>query len=51
MFRELNALAFRELIIESTVIVAYPTAPNTRKRSARSMRYARVLPAARANRE
>jgi Fe-S-cluster-containing hydrogenase component 2/thioredoxin reductase len=27
MFRELNALAFRELIIESTVIVAYPDGP------------------------
>jgi Fe-S-cluster-containing hydrogenase component 2/thioredoxin reductase len=27
MFRELNALAFRELIIESEVIVAYPEGP------------------------
>jgi Fe-S-cluster-containing hydrogenase component 2/thioredoxin reductase len=27
MFRELNALAFRELIIESEVIVAYPDGP------------------------
>ncbi len=27
MFRELNALAFRELMIESTVIVAYPDGP------------------------
>jgi CRP-like cAMP-binding protein/Fe-S-cluster-containing hydrogenase component 2/thioredoxin reductase len=35
MFRELNALAFRELIVESEVIVAYPDGPEYEEARAR----------------
>ncbi|HKC17195.1 MAG TPA: cyclic nucleotide-binding domain-containing protein [Steroidobacteraceae bacterium] len=35
MFRELNALAFRELMIESDVIAAFPDGPEYREASAR----------------
>src|SRR5260221_11767946 len=35
MFRELNALAFRELMIESDVIAAYPDGPEYREAGAR----------------
>ena len=34
MFRELNALAFRELIIESDILVAYPAGAERKGRSA-----------------
>jgi Fe-S-cluster-containing hydrogenase component 2/thioredoxin reductase len=38
MFSELNALAFRELMIESEVIAAYPDGPEYREASARVAR-------------
>jgi CRP-like cAMP-binding protein/Fe-S-cluster-containing hydrogenase component 2/thioredoxin reductase len=48
MFRELNALAFRELILESDLIVAYPDGPEyeevrTRMQEVRAAEEARAL--------
>ena len=48
MFRQLNSLTFRELIIESNVIASYPRGPTLdrrRRRDARAAREARSAPA------
>ena len=43
MFRELNALAFRELMIESDVIAAYPDGPEYREARARLERQVQTI--------